>query len=123
MILEKGPQIELSHLRQEHLQAVRAENGIRTAGTPGEGQVLAFNKGGETTVGISNAELHEKGLTQVRNEMDEIFVKKVLSETLTVDQGNVSAVARKLKLDRANLLRMLKRFDITPELFRQKKAS
>jgi len=42
---------------------------------------------------------------------------------LTETQGNVSAISRDLKLDRANLLRLLRRFEIDPDLFRHKKAS
>ncbi len=134
VILEKGPHVELSHLRQEHLQAVKADVGksasypVNDANGSKEGSVLQFPQGNSTTTNSSGGgtsitdQLLDKGLTNLRKEMDDGFVKQVLLECLTVDQGNVSSVARKLKLDRANLLRMLKRFAIQPELFRQKKA-
>lgn len=133
IILEKGPEIQLSHLRQEHLKSVKAETSATAgAGTDADGNasVLAFKTPEATnfmssTPSTSNIykEIDDKGLTNLRKEMDENFVKQVLLESLTFEQGNVSSVARKLKLDRANLLRMLRRFQIQPELFRQKRAS
>ncbi len=120
VILERGSQIELSHLRQEHLQALRepARSGEVAAGAAGGEN----GRGTVVNMPLPAAKVSELGLTALRKEMDENFVKQVLIEAMSLDQGNVSSVARKLKLDRANLLRMLKRFHIEAELFRQKKA-
>ncbi|MBI2605921.1 MAG: sigma-54-dependent Fis family transcriptional regulator [Deltaproteobacteria bacterium] len=135
VILERGTQIELSHLRQEHLQALREPaktGGVSMSGGDfaGEGATvvnmpMASAQGTNSPASLAAGAVEkvgEFGLTALRKEMDENFVKQVLIEAMTLDQGNVSSVARKLKLDRANLLRMLKRFHIEAELFRQKKA-
>jgi len=65
----------------------------------------------------------DKGLSALRKEMDEKFVSDILTQALTREHGNVSAVARDLKIDRANLLRLFKRFHISPDHFRHKKAA
>lgn len=131
VILEKGPTIELSQLRKENLQAIRSEVLDSSSTVPNVLQFQAQNTAdvdSNKTIPSSLSgmdvmkEIDSKGLTQLRKEMDENFVKQVLVDLLTTNQGNVSSVARKLKLDRANLLRMLKRFGIQPETFRVKVA-
>lgn len=141
VILEKGPMLELSQLRQETLQLARtkhngdqAEAGSGTAtaklmhfspqndASGSQLPTMVSTNAGESEAEAALPQVFEKGLSHIRKEMDENFVRNILMETLTREKGNVSAVARDLKLDRANLLRLLKRFDIEPELFRLKKA-
>lgn len=117
IILEKGPVLELSHLRQEHLQVARPA----TSPAPATGEVKSIETSGGIVLRLPNA--HDKSLSDLRKEIDESLVKQILVEALQREHGNVSAVARALRLDRANLLRMLKRYGIEPELFRNKEAS
>jgi DNA-binding NtrC family response regulator len=128
VILEKGPVLELSHLRQEHLHAAATPvaavaqeksangNGSKAHTEQEGGTVLDFPNGVGTTL------TDGKSLSDLRKEVDERLVRQILMQSLTTEKGNVSAVARNLKLDRANLLRMLKRFGIEPELFRGRQA-
>lgn len=127
VILEKGPVLELSHLRQEHLHAARpvsispASASETGASKPAESNVTKIEMSGGIVLRLPNA--HDKSLSDLRKEIDETLVKQVLVQALQREHGNVSAVARALRLDRANLLRMLKRYAIEPELFRNKEAS
>lgn len=109
IILEKGEKIELSHLRQEHL---------RVASDPIVENASPANPTTDAKV-IELKQLESLGLSELRKEMDEKLVRKVLFDCLNQYRGNVSAISRALKLDRANLLRMLKRYQIDPELFRK----
>ncbi|MBI3543013.1 MAG: sigma-54-dependent Fis family transcriptional regulator [Deltaproteobacteria bacterium] len=126
VILEKGPVLELSHLRQEHLHAKSGEPPAHV-----QSHVSATARGAEAAAASDEAQgvvlsfpsLNDKSLGELRKEMDERLVRQVLIATLSRESGNVSAVARVLRLDRANLLRMLKRYTIEPELFRNKTAS
>lgn len=124
IILEKGPVLELSHLRQEHLQVARPQPVASAAGnessTP-SASVTNIETSGGIVLRLPTA--HDKSLSDLRKEIDESLVKQILVEALHREHGNVSAVARALRLDRANLLRMLKRYGIEPELFRNKEAS
>ncbi|MBI3555733.1 MAG: sigma-54-dependent Fis family transcriptional regulator [Deltaproteobacteria bacterium] len=127
VILEKGPVLELSHLRQEHLHARNTDGGT-TAEVNGAADRPNAGKNGDATSDASGIVLNfpktsDKSLSDLRKEMDERLVRQILIQTLSAEQGNVSAVARVLRLDRANLLRMLKRYTIEPELFRNKEAS
>jgi len=118
-ILEKGPQLELSHLRQEHLHAAQL-NQTKEVTAP---QVTATASTADDNVISFPSNLVEKGLSDLRKEMDEKLTRQVLMEALGKERGNVSSVARILKLDRANLLRLLKRFAIDPELYRTTKQA
>lgn len=124
LILEKGPMLELSHLRQEHLHATRDDGTARPAAAASTDQSSLTNQSsGAPGVVVDFPRLAGKSLSDLRKEMDERLVRQILIQTLSRESGNVSAVARSLKLDRANLLRLLKRFTIDPELFRNKNAS
>ena len=126
VILEKGPVLELSHLRQEHLHARNNETGpLNEVSSAKTGEVVATDGvvGDSAGVVLNFPKLNDKSLSDLRKEMDERLVRQILIQTLSAEQGNVSAVARVLRLDRANLLRMLKRYAIEPELFRNKEAS
>ena len=114
VILEKGSILELSHLRQESLHATRKTD-VKTAAS------ATKENGGAVVLHLPINST--KSLSVLRKEMDNKLVRQVIMDTLTHENGNVSSVARKLHLDRANLLRMLKRFHIDPELFRDAKAS
>lgn len=127
VILEKGPTLELSHLRQEHLHAARAPSPLSSSdaspalsSVPQAGTVSTLETGGVVVRLPTNS---DKSLSDMRKEIDETLVKQVLIQALEREHGNVSAVARALRLDRANLLRLMKRFHIEPELFRNKQAS
>lgn len=132
LVLEKGPMLELSHLRQEHLRVVSNFAGEAATNITGEKigenmnaalQTDSISSNGNSGVVLNFPKITEKGFAVLRKEIDEQFVRQVLVQSLTQEHGNVSAVARGLRLDRANLLRMLKRFQIEPELFRMKQAS
>ncbi|HRK02793.1 MAG TPA: sigma-54 dependent transcriptional regulator, partial [Oligoflexia bacterium] len=134
LILEKGPVLELSQLRQETLRATMREvASTESVGVVNDNNVHAMGGTGTTpTAGTGSlaptgprlyAAVSEKGLANVRKEVDEDLTRDVLVRWLTETQGNVSAISRDLKLDRANLLRLLRRFEIDPDLFRHKKAS
>jgi two-component system response regulator AtoC len=121
VILEKGPVLELSHLRQEHLHAKSAalEDATATTEVPAvaaDAEASAVSNDGGAVLHFPK--LRDKSLSDLRKEMDERLVRQILIQALSQERGNVSAVARALRLDRANLLRMLKRFMIEPELFR-----
>ncbi|MEW6055765.1 MAG: sigma-54 dependent transcriptional regulator [Bdellovibrionota bacterium] len=113
VILEKGPMLELSHLRQEHLHATKLAEPVAP---------LVEEAPATSGVVLSFPQIVNQSLSDLRKEMDERLTRQILMQSLTRERGNVSAVARSLKLDRANLLRMLKRFTIDPELFRNKAA-
>lgn len=124
VILEKGPTLELSHLRQESLHVANSE----AQSLAGENVSSGSANSNATDASVDGVVLNfpklaDKSLSDLRKEMDERLVRQILIQTLSREKGNVSAVARVLKLDRANLLRMLKRFTIEPELFRNSKAS
>jgi DNA-binding NtrC family response regulator len=121
VILEKGPQLELTQLRQETLQVARVNAGM--GADRGGGAVVQELRPSVAGPTAPIQSVMEKGLSNIRKEMDEALVRNVLIETMSRSGGNVSAVARDLKLDRANLLRLMKRFEIEPEIFRTKKAS
>ncbi len=125
VILEKGPVLELSHLRQEHLHARNTEAPGHAESTVATDTPTPLNGASADSTGVvlSFPKLNDKSLSDLRKEMDERLVRQILIQTLSAEQGNVSAVARVLRLDRANLLRMLKRYTIEPELFRNKEAS
>jgi len=117
VILEKGPLLELSQLRQESLHAAPESKANAPAEATVDGVVLDFPQTKLSSSGSSSS------LSDLRKEMDEKLVRQVLLDSLGRERGNVSAVARSLKLDRANLLRLMKRFGIDPELFRRSQAS
>lgn len=96
VLIETSPNLQLSKFRQENLRLVEEK--------------------------ITDFEGPPKALSEIRKEMDDQVVRKALLENLELYQGNVSAVARELKVDRANLLRLLKRFGISPDLFREQTA-
>jgi transcriptional regulator with PAS, ATPase and Fis domain len=132
VILEKGSAIELSHLRQENLHAKTVDQGGSVVPPVGTSESAAGPDGTALTDSRSNdaqgvvlhfPKMQDKSLSELRKEMDERLVRQILIATLSRERGNVSAVARSLRLDRANLLRLLKRFTIEPELFRNKDAS
>jgi two-component system response regulator AtoC len=110
VLLESGPELQLSFLRQEHLRLIKNEVKSTT------NQVIPLNQS------RALKEIEEKGLSNFRKDADDELVRSILIECLVLEEGNVSSVARRLKLDRANLLRLMRRFQIKPELYRQKKA-
>ncbi|MGE4233418.1 MAG: hypothetical protein AB7F43_08830 [Bacteriovoracia bacterium] len=97
VLVENGPILELSLFQSETLKASLSDS---------------------TEVFFDLTELKTKGLSQVRADKDENYTKTVLVRLLQKEDGNVSQVARTLKLDRANLIRLLKRFNIRQDLFR-----
>ena len=133
IILERGPVLELPQLRQEQMYSkntiasvesdTKLSTELSTVSTTSTSNVVPF----PTSSNIQLDVVAEKGLSEYRKEIDESLVRDVLLKSLSKESGNVSAVARGLKLDRANLLRLMRRFKIDPEVFRDgtavKKAS
>jgi len=73
----------------------------------------------ETTISLPNIQFTNvqaplKGVLQLnlRHEVDD-FQRKVITKILTEEQGNITATAKRLEIDRANLNRLTKRLGIT----------
>jgi DNA-binding NtrC family response regulator len=120
VLLEVGPLLELPLLERQ----VRSNISLASSNSA---PVLAFDSNRTNTVSTSfvtfNSKQHlnvvyEKGLSQLREETDTELTKEILVAALIAESGNVSSIARKLKLDRANLLRLLRRFEIKPAMYR-----
>jgi DNA-binding NtrC family response regulator len=80
----------------------------------------APNQPGSGVVDVGALMVEGKTFADIRKEADEHFVREILGQYLGRAEGNVSQVARMLKMDRANLLRMFRRYHIDPDLFRKK---
>ena len=140
-ILEKGPQMELTGFRQETMRAA----GVTAMTGGGAASVTSLHPSGVSPASSGeNATVHQlkrsgggntpgsgivdvgalmvegKTFADIRKDADEHFVREILSQYLARAEGNVSHVARLLKMDRANLLRMFRRYHIDPDLFRKK---
>jgi DNA-binding NtrC family response regulator len=134
-ILEKGPQMELMGFRQETMRGVATVTALPVSEGPspgpmansGEGATVlplkrsgAPNQPGSGVVDVGALMVEGKTFADIRKEADEHFVREILGQYLGRAEGNVSQVARMLKMDRANLLRMFRRYHIDPDLFRKK---
>ncbi len=121
VILEQGPMLELSHFRQESMGLVSRTSSAAsnspsnvTSITP-EGAASAWQGLIPTSAGALPDGMT---LSDLRKNAEELFVKQLLIKYLEQHQGNVSAVARLLKIDRANLLRLFRRYHLDAALFR-----
>lgn len=123
IILEKGAFLELPQLRQETMRLSLVGS---SDGTVQSISTSSIGRGNLSAVPEMNvpAELPDgQSLSDIRKAADEQFVKKLIVQYLTREHGNVSSVARLLKMDRANLLRLFRRYAIDPDLFRKKDSS
>ena len=66
-----------------------------------------------TTIQLANSESSQKPALQInlRDEVD-AFQRKMIVQLLKEEQGNISATAKRLEIDRANLNRLIKRLGI-----------
>lgn len=87
----------------------------------GESQCFSFPLIEKHNVTILNSKKMEAGksLSQMRQEADDQLVHCTLLRELQANKGNVSAIARHLKMDRANLLRLFKKMGLHPNDFRE----
>jgi DNA-binding NtrC family response regulator len=129
VILEKGPEVELPQLRQETMRmgtgggVATVTNIFSSSGARDSTSTQApVDSSGSSPGGFVKQAIEMivggKTFAEIRKEADEVFVRDVLMQYLEREKGNVSAVARDLKMDRANLLRMFRRYNIDAEMFR-----